>query len=100
MIASSQGGVNIEEVAAEDPDAIVYEPIDISVGLKREQACAIAKKVGLEECADKTADMLMNLYDLFIKKDALLVEINPYAEDAGETCKFFLFFLSNFFMYF
>lgn len=95
MIASSQGGVNIEEVAAEDPDAIVYEPIDISVGLKREQACAIAKKVGLEECADKTADMLMNLYDLFIKKDALLVEINPYAEDAGETCKFSFFLFLN-----
>lgn len=40
--------------------------------------------------ADKTADMLMKMYDLFIKKDALLIEINPYAEDAGERCMFHL----------
>lgn len=85
LIASSQGGVNIEEVAAENPDAIVYEPIDIKAGLQKAQAVAIAKKVGLEDHADETAKMLLNMYDLFCKKDALLIEINPYAEDAGET---------------
>lgn len=85
LIASSQGGVNIEEVAAENPDAIVYEPIDIKAGLQKAQAMAIAKKVGLEDHADETAKMLLNMYDLFVKKDALLIEINPYAEDAGET---------------
>lgn len=88
LIASSQGGVNIEEVAAENPDAIVYEPIDINAGLQKNQALAIAKKVGLEDHAEETAKMLLNMYDLFVKKDALLIEINPYAEDAGETCKF------------
>lgn len=85
LIASSQGGVNIEEVAAENPDAIVYEPIDIKAGLQKAQALAIAKKVGLEDHAEETAKMLLNMYDLFVKKDALLIEINPYAEDAGET---------------
>ncbi|KAL1376836.1 hypothetical protein pipiens_000393, partial [Culex pipiens pipiens] len=85
LIASSQGGVNIEEVAAENPDAIVYEPIDIKAGLQKNQALAIAKKVGLEDHAEETAKMLLNMYDLFVKKDALLIEINPYAEDAGET---------------
>lgn len=85
LIASSQGGVNIEEVAAENPDAIVYEPIDIKSGLQKAQAVAIAKKVGLEDHAEETAKMLLNMYDLFCKKDALLIEINPYAEDAGET---------------
>lgn len=38
VIASSQGGVNIEEVAAENPDAIFYEPIDILKGLSKAQA--------------------------------------------------------------
>ncbi|XP_058832438.1 succinate--CoA ligase [ADP-forming] subunit beta, mitochondrial [Topomyia yanbarensis] len=85
LIASSQGGVNIEEVAAENPDAIVYEPIDINTGLQKAQALAIAKKVGLADNAEETAKMLLNMYDLFVKKDALLIEINPYAEDAGET---------------
>lgn len=41
LIASSQGGVNIEEVAAENPDAIVYEPIDIHKGLQKEQAVQV-----------------------------------------------------------
>uniref|UniRef100_T1DQY9 Putative skpa associated protein n=1 Tax=Anopheles aquasalis TaxID=42839 RepID=T1DQY9_ANOAQ len=87
LIASSQGGVNIEEVAAENPDAIVYEPIDIHKGLQKEQAVQIAKKVGLQDKLDETAKMLLNMYALFVKKDALLIEINPYAEDAAETCE-------------
>lgn len=87
LIASSQGGVNIEEVAAENPEAIVYEPIDINKGLSKDQALKIARTVGLDDHLDSTAQMLLNLYDLFVKKDALLVEINPYAEDAGETRK-------------
>ncbi|CAG9825542.1 unnamed protein product [Phaedon cochleariae] len=85
IIASSQGGVNIEEVAAENPDAILYEPIDVMKGLTKEQSEKIAVKVGLQSQKEKTADMLMKMYDLFIKKDALLIEINPYAEDVGET---------------
>uniref|UniRef100_A0A6P7F9N4 Succinate--CoA ligase [ADP-forming] subunit beta, mitochondrial n=1 Tax=Diabrotica virgifera virgifera TaxID=50390 RepID=A0A6P7F9N4_DIAVI len=84
IIASSQGGVNIEEVAAENPDAILYEPIDVVKGLTKEQAEKVAVKVGLESQKQKTADMLLRMYDLFTKKDALLIEINPYAEDAGE----------------
>ncbi|CAH1729279.1 unnamed protein product [Chironomus riparius] len=87
LIASSQGGVNIEEVAAENPEAIIYEPIDINKGLTKDQALKIARTVGLDDHLDTTAQMLLNLYDLFVKKDALLVEINPYAEDAGETRK-------------
>ncbi|XP_075235430.1 succinyl-coenzyme A synthetase beta subunit, ADP-forming [Lycorma delicatula] len=83
LIASSQGGVNIEEVAAENPEAITYEPIDITKGLSKEQAVNIAVKVGLSEKKDQTADMLLKLYDLFIKKDASLIEINPYAEDSS-----------------
>lgn len=91
LIASSQGGVNIEEVAAENPDAIVYEPVDITKGLDEEQALKIAAKVGLGKEKEATADMLMQLYCVFVEKDALLVEINPYAEDAEGCCKYFYF---------
>lgn len=86
IIASAQGGVNIEDVAAEDPDAIIYEPIDIQCGLKREQALCVAKKVGLVAESEQIADMLMKMYKLFVEKDALLIEINPYAEDATGNC--------------
>ncbi|XP_017058568.1 succinate--CoA ligase [ADP-forming] subunit beta, mitochondrial isoform X2 [Drosophila ficusphila] len=83
LIASKEGGVDIEEVAASSPEAILYEPIDIGTGLTCEQAQKIVKKVGLGGDGEDThVQMLMNLYDLFVKKDALLVEINPYAEDA------------------
>lgn len=99
IIASSQGGVNIEEVAAENPNAILYEPVDVTKGLTKEQAEKVAIKVGLESQKDKTADMLLRMYDLFVKKDALLIEINPYAEDAGEKCrvKFVPVLVSDFF---
>lgn len=45
IIASSQGGVNIEDVAAENPEAITYEPIDIIKGMTDEQICRVVKKV-------------------------------------------------------
>lgn len=87
IIASSQGGVNIEDVAAQSPEAIIYEPVDIIKGLDNAQAEKVAEKVGLGRQKKEAGDMLMKLYDLFIKKDALLIEINPYAEDTGD--KFF-----------
>lgn len=95
IIASSQGGVNIEEVAAENPDAIVYEPIDIKLGLTPDQAAKVVKSVGLGEFEEETVKMLMNMYQLFVKKDALLIEINPYAEDALEGCKYFMLSCSD-----
>lgn len=88
IIASAQGGINIEEVAAADPEAIIYEPIDIAKGLSKEQAVKVAEKVGLCDQSEEIAKMLLNMYDLFVQKDALLIEINPYAEDALEDCKF------------
>ncbi|XP_053602039.1 succinate--CoA ligase [ADP-forming] subunit beta, mitochondrial [Plodia interpunctella] len=82
IIASSQGGVNIEDVAAENPDAITYEPIDIVQGITDEQISRVVKKIGLEENAAEASDVIKKMYDLFCKSDALLIEVNPYAEDA------------------
>jgi succinyl-CoA synthetase beta subunit len=55
--------------------------------MTREQAAGVAAQVGLAELKDETADRLLKLYDLFMKKDALLIEVNPYAEDASGKCK-------------
>ncbi|XP_045529873.1 succinate--CoA ligase [ADP-forming] subunit beta, mitochondrial isoform X2 [Pieris brassicae] len=82
IIASSQGGVNIEDVAAENPEAITYEPIDIIKGITDDQVCRVIEKIGLQEHSADAADMIKKLYELFLKKDALLIEVNPYAEDA------------------
>lgn len=50
---------------------------------------------------ENTADMLLKMYDLFLKRDALLIEINPYAEDADGSCKncFIPLFLFDIFMF-
>lgn len=88
IIASSQGGVNIEEVAATNPGAIMYEPIDINKGITKEQAGRIADKLGLENVKDYISDIIMNLYQMFLKKDAVLLEVNPLAEDINGNCKY------------
>merc|ERR1739844_36839 len=82
-IASSEGGVNIEEVAEKNPDAIVKFPIDVKIGLELDGAKEIAKAVGIHPTkVDEVAQILLNLYDLFTSKDASMVEINPFAEDS------------------
>merc|ERR1712079_701718 len=82
-IASSEGGVNIEETAEKNPDAIVKFPIDVMKGLDIEGAKEIAKAVGIHPTkVDEVAQILLNLYDLFTSKDASMVEINPFAEDS------------------
>lgn len=83
LIGSSQGGVNIEDVAAENPDAIVMEPIDIIEGIKKQQAVTLAKKMGFpSNIVDSAAENMIKLYNLFLKYDATMVEINPMVEDA------------------
>jgi len=82
IIASSEGGVNIEETAEKNPDAIVKFPIDVMQGLSKEGALEVAAKLGISPAKhEDVADTLLNLYDLFMTKDASMVEINPFAED-------------------
>uniref|UniRef100_A0A3B4H5W7 Succinate--CoA ligase [ADP-forming] subunit beta, mitochondrial n=1 Tax=Pundamilia nyererei TaxID=303518 RepID=A0A3B4H5W7_9CICH len=70
LIGSSQGGVNIEDVAAENPDAIVKEPIDIVEGIKMEQAVKVAQKMGFPPALmNEAAETMVKLYNLFIKYD-------------------------------
>jgi succinyl-CoA synthetase beta subunit len=78
IIASSQGGMEIEEVAQENPQAIFKEHIHPVTGLADCHIRNLAFKLGLSKIQQKKfSQLLASLYELFIKKDMSLVEINP-----------------------
>lgn len=82
LITSNQGGMSIEDVAHENPDAIITTPIDFHKGLTQDSALEIAKKLGFtgKKQEEQAADTFVKLYKLFKEKDANQVEINPMAE--------------------
>lgn len=76
--------MNIEEVAKDEPSAIITIPIDVSKGIQREQAIEMAQKMGFaKQCIDQAVEIFMHLYDMFIACDCNLLEINPLAEDVN-----------------
>ncbi|MCU1229664.1 MAG: sucC [Acidobacteria bacterium] len=78
VMASKQGGMEIEEVAERDPSAIFREPIDAVLGPQPFQARAIAYALGLEgEAYKKCVDFMQKLVRCYIETDAALAEINP-----------------------
>ena len=78
FIGSSEGGVNIEEVAKKTPEKIIYEAIDPLCGAQPFQARKISKVLGLNaEQTKQFTPMLKNLMKLFVEKDLSLLEINP-----------------------
>jgi succinyl-CoA synthetase beta subunit/malate-CoA ligase subunit beta len=78
VIASAEGGVDIEEVAASNPDAIHKEVVDPGVGLLDFQCRKIATAIGLGSRAASFTRLLKRIYRLFRDKDCLLLEINPF----------------------
>jgi succinyl-CoA synthetase beta subunit len=79
FMASSQGGMDIEEVAAKDPSAILRETIDPVVGFRPYQARKLAFGLGLPaEVVAKAVPFFTALYRAFESTDASLVEINPF----------------------
>ena len=79
FMASQAGGMEIEEVAAKDPDAIFKEYIDPAVGFQPYQARNLAFKLGLKPTQINEAVRFMTgLYKAFIDTDASLLEINPF----------------------
>ena len=81
IVASSQGGVDIETVAAESPEAIITLPVNIADGLAREDAVGLAKKMDFgPHCVEAAADTIEKLYQIFTERDATQIEINPLAE--------------------
>ncbi|MFO7766702.1 MAG: ADP-forming succinate--CoA ligase subunit beta [Pelovirga sp.] len=78
LMASAEGGVDIEEVAANTPERIFFEAVDPVVGLTAFQARKVAFKLGFALPQVKQAvPMLMNLYKAFVETDCSLLEINP-----------------------
>jgi succinyl-CoA synthetase beta subunit len=78
VMASPEGGVEIEEVAKNSPEKIIKEYVDISVGLLPFQGRKIAYFLGLKgKTANKAVNLIIKLFDVFINNDCSLVEINP-----------------------
>lgn len=80
-IASPQGGMDIEAVAEETPDALMVEPVNIATGITKEQSTKIAEFCEFKpEFVAEAAVQIERLYDMFIGLDATQVEINPMSE--------------------
>ena len=84
-MVSTRGGVNIEEVAAEDPGAIAREHVDPAFGLHPYQARRAVYDAGVDrEVANDVASVLTTLYDLWDDRDATETEINPLMVTADD----------------
>jgi succinyl-CoA synthetase beta subunit len=78
LIASAEGGVEIEEVAKKSPEKVLKQPMHPLIGLQPYQAREVAYKLGFEgKMAGEAAKLILNLVKAFQKTDASLAEINP-----------------------
>ncbi len=78
IMGSTEGGVDIEEVAETSPEAIHKAWFDPSEGLDEEVAGALASSLGLSEASHRSfLEMIGNLSSLFVEKDCSMIEINP-----------------------
>jgi succinyl-CoA synthetase beta subunit len=78
IVASTEGGVEIEAVAAKSPEKIIREPINPLAGLQPYQTRKLAKQLGFESSQLKSASKLFEgLYRTFIAYDCSMVEVNP-----------------------
>ena len=88
MMASYEGGMDIEEVAHKTPEKIVKVFVNPLVGLTDEQALTLAKGMGMNEASiPQCVDTLKKLYTCYMETDASLAEINPLIHEADGTVK-------------
>lgn len=81
IVSSSQGGMDIEGVAKENPEAIITTHIDIHKGVTDDIARKIAVDLGFsEQCIEDAKDTIQKLYKVFMDNDATQIEINPLSE--------------------
>ena len=84
-IASVEGGVEIEEVAKTNPDAVRKIPIDAGTGVDEAKAREIVADAKFPEAlTDQAVQMVLALWKVFVEEDATLVEVNPLARLAGD----------------
>jgi succinyl-CoA synthetase beta subunit len=85
-IASVEGGVEIEEVAQTNPEAVKQIPVDPGAGVDEEKARAIVAEASFPaELTDQAVAMVQALWKVFEDEDATLVEVNPLARLAGDV---------------
>src|SRR5580693_8711856 len=78
VMFSTEGGVDIEEVAEKTPEKLIRHHVDVLAGLSREEALEIATEGGADEdVVGGVADALVALYEVWLQEDATLAEINP-----------------------
>ncbi|MFD5722470.1 ADP-forming succinate--CoA ligase subunit beta [Streptomyces sp. NPDC127036] len=75
-VLSTEGGTDVEEVAATRPEAVTRVPVDPTEGVTPAAAAGIVRTAGLPA---RAADVLVRLWQVLIREDALLVEVNPLA---------------------
>jgi succinyl-CoA synthetase beta subunit len=84
VVASTEGGVEIERVAEEHPEKIIREPVNPLLGLQPFQALKLGRQLDFRGDQLKAASKLLaNLYNLFVSLDCSLVEINPLVVTKG-----------------
>jgi succinyl-CoA synthetase beta subunit len=84
-IASVEGGVEIEEVAKTNPDAVKKIPISAATGVGEAKATEIVEEAGFPaELKDQAISLVQKLWQVFVEEDATLVEVNPLARLAGD----------------
>lgn len=77
-LCSVEGGMDIEQLAVERPEALAKIAVDAVRGIDKAKALEIAKAGGFgDDLAEKVADVFVTLYGVFVKEDATLVEVNP-----------------------
>ncbi|NJC70214.1 ADP-forming succinate--CoA ligase subunit beta [Planosporangium thailandense] len=83
-IASTAGGMEIEQVAEESPEKVAKIPVDAGKGVDEATAREIVAKAGFPaEVADQVTEIAVKLWQAFVAEDATLVEVNPLAKVAG-----------------
>merc|ERR1719181_1553311 len=81
MVASTEGGMAIEDVAEESPEKILKESIDIKTGPAPGQFEGLAKQLGFKNAQiAEVTKMLEQFYKMFMELDATMIEVNPLAE--------------------
>jgi succinyl-CoA synthetase beta subunit len=82
-MASKEGGMEIEQLAVERPDALAKVPVDALVGVDRAKAEEIVDTAGFDDSVrEQVIHVLEKLWDVFVKSDATLVEVNPLVKTA------------------
>lgn len=79
IVASKNGGMEIEEVAHNHPESIFVQPIDIKKGITKELGEKVVKELGLMDYKDQAIEQIEKLYKMFMKIDSTQIEINPWA---------------------